>query len=73
MFSHVFMSLGYHLTSSGVVKGHTAPWLLCFHVPCVNMLTNQKAAFEKIKHTTEDQAPEGLKWTTLVSFTYQKC
>lgn len=47
MFSHVFMSLGYHLTSSGVVKGHSAPWLLCFYISCVNMLTSQKAALEK--------------------------
>ena len=47
MFSHVFMSLGYHPTSSGVVKGHSAPWLLCFYIPCVNILTGRKAAFEK--------------------------
>lgn len=32
MFSHVFMSSGYHPTSSGVVKGHSAPWLLCFYI-----------------------------------------
>lgn len=47
------MSSGYHRTSSGIVKEHNAPWLLCFHMPCVNMLTSQKAMLGKKKPTLQ--------------------
>lgn len=57
MFSHVFMSSGYHPTSSGVVKGHSAPWLLCFYTPCVNMLTNQKS----VKNRLQKIKPQRVK------------
>lgn len=53
------MSSGHHWTSSGIVKGHDAPWLLCFHMPCVNMLTSHKAMLERKRQSTSQIKARG--------------
>lgn len=61
--SYVFMSSGYHRTSSGIVKGHSTPWLLCFHTAmCKHVDWSKSHAWKKKKHIAEQSQGVSNGW-----------